>query len=140
MNKPKHTNRDAGTRCPCGLLLPTAVKPDRGSCGDPQDSKSPLLSLPWKRVVGSAALLLLSALLVACSSSIEATDVRTVEFEVPQDVEIEIDSGGGSILLRGEPNRTTVTITATLHSFATTMDIAEQQVSDLEIAWGFQDH
>ena len=71
----------------------------------------------WKLAAGSVVLLSLSLLLAACSSSIEAVDVRTAEFDVPPDVEVAIDSGAGGIRLRGESGRDTVTVTATLHSF-----------------------
>ena len=93
----------------------------------------------WKLALGICVLILLVLLLAACSSSIEAVDVRTAEFDVPGEVEIIVDSGGGGILLRGEAGRTTVSITATLHSFAETDELAKEQVVDLEIEWELED-
>lgn len=93
----------------------------------------------WRLAFGSAAVLLLSLLLAACSSSIEAVDVRTAEFDVPPNVEVTIDSGAGGIRLRGESGRETVTITATLHSFASTAELAAEQVEELEIDWRLED-
>ncbi len=93
----------------------------------------------WKLAAGSVVLLSLSLLLAACSSSIEAVDVRTAEFDVPPDVEVAIDSGAGGIRLRGESGRDTVTVTATLHSFASTEELAAEQVEELEVRWRLED-
>lgn len=93
----------------------------------------------WKPAVGCGILAFSAILLAACSSSIEAVDVRTVEFDATPGVEVVVDSGGGAILVRGEPERTTVMITCAFHSFSSTKELAEQQVSELEIDWRLED-
>ena len=121
------------------LLFPATARSLSGADDRPPFSKPAISRYRWRPVAGCVMLALLSALLVACSSSIEAIDVRAIEFDVPPDVDIVIDSGGGSVLLRGEPGRETVAIAATLHSFASTGELAQQQVSELTIEWKLVD-